>query len=225
MAIVARGAREVPVDVLIEDLWPESQPRRAMQNFKVTLHRLRKVLEPDLTPRQRSAFVHLKDQRVSLDAVLCRIDVELFLETTKSLRRLGDHGNPDEVLLLCAGADALYRGDFLPEELYSHWAELKRMALKEQYRMALMRMGDVYSGRGDLQQPAEAYQKVLRADPFHEAAQRGLMRSLARMGSRSAALRVYRDFSATLSEEIGESPDPRTTRLYEAILDGSTADL
>ncbi|MCG6893763.1 MAG: tetratricopeptide repeat protein, partial [Desulfobacteraceae bacterium] len=225
MAIVARGAREVPVDVLIEDLWPESHPRRAMQNFKVTLHRLRKVLEPDLAPRQRSAFVHLKDQRVSLDAVLCRIDVELFLETTKSLRRLGDHGNPDEVLLLCAGADALYRGDFLPEELYSHWAELKRSALKEQYRMALMRMGDVYSGRGDLQQAAEAYQKVLRVDPFHEAAQRGLMRSLARMGSRSAALRVYRDFSATLSEEIGESPDPRTTRLYEAILDGSTADL
>lgn len=225
MALVAHGAREVPADILIEDLWPESIPQRALQNFKVTLHRLRKVLEPDLAPRQRSAYIHLRDQRVSLDADLCRIDVELFLEKTKEIRRLGDHGLPDTLLQLCTEADMLYRGEFLPEERYSHWAELKRSALKEQYLLVLLRMGGVYSGRGDHQRAAEVYQRAVRVDPFHEGALQQLMRSLAKLGSRSTALRVYRDFSAALAEEIGESPDGITTRLYRKILDGDPSEL
>ena len=45
-AIIARGSERVSKEVIIEELWPEGQPEAVKKNFKVTLHRLRKALEP-----------------------------------------------------------------------------------------------------------------------------------------------------------------------------------
>ncbi|EFK11058.1 conserved hypothetical protein [delta proteobacterium NaphS2] len=76
--IVAHGGKKVPKDVVIEDLWPDSSVETGEKNFKVTLHRLRKSLEPDLHKSFGSAYIHLDDKRISLDAELCEIDAEAF---------------------------------------------------------------------------------------------------------------------------------------------------
>jgi DNA-binding SARP family transcriptional activator len=72
-AIIAHGLKGVPKDVLMEDLWPEASPDLTEKNFKVNLHRLRKVLEPAMDKTFGSSYVHLKANLVSLDPELCQV--------------------------------------------------------------------------------------------------------------------------------------------------------
>ena len=61
----------------------------------------------------------------------------------------------------------------------------------------------------------------LELDPLHEPAHRALIRLYARSGDRAAALGQYRECVRTLSRELGVPPLAETTRLYEAISEGT----
>ena len=64
-------------------------------------------------------------------------------------------------------------------------------------------------------------QRWLELDPLHEPAHRALIRLYAERGDRAAALAQYRDCVRTLSRELGVPPLAETTRLYEAISEGT----
>jgi LuxR family maltose regulon positive regulatory protein len=106
----------------------------------------------------------------------------------------------------------LYRGDFLPEEPYLGGAELKRVALKDQYLAVLMEMVRLFERKGDLEQAARHCGFLIHADPLGEQAHQYLMRLLQRQGRRSAALKVYRNLAEALSSELDIVPDPATTQ-------------
>jgi DNA-binding SARP family transcriptional activator len=218
MAIVAHGGREVPKEVLLEDLWPESGPAAAAANFKVTLHRLRKALEPDLDSAYGSSYIHLRDQKVSLDPELCHSDVDRFLELCDAVRRNREGADPVRLKRLCAEAAVLYRGDFLFEEPYADWAEAKRTVLREQHLSVLVTLARVHEERGERDLAISCYQTAIQSDPLRESTHRRLMRLYAGMGMRSAAVRVYDDFKTRLQSEVGEPPDPTTTALRDEIL-------
>ena len=61
----------------------------------------------------------------------------------------------------------------------------------------------------------------LELDPLHEPAHRALIRLYAERGDRAAALAQYRECVRTLSRELGVPPLAETTRLYEAISEGT----
>ena len=64
-------------------------------------------------------------------------------------------------------------------------------------------------------------QRWLELDPLHEPAHRELIRLYAARGDRAAALAQYRECVRTLSRELGVPPLAETTRLYEAISEGT----
>ena len=217
-AILVNGSREIPKDILMDAIWPDSSHEAALKRFKVTLHRLRRILEPDLKQRSESSFISLKDNLVSLDLSRCRVDVNEFLAACDEVRQLKRDDDDHLLLSACRRALDLYRGDFLPEEPYLGWAELKRVALKDQYIAVLMEMVRLFERKGDLEEATRHCGSVIHADPLGEQAHQHLMRLLHRQGRRSAALKVYRDLAETLSSELDIVPDPATTRIYEEII-------
>jgi ATP/maltotriose-dependent transcriptional regulator MalT/DNA-binding SARP family transcriptional activator len=216
-SLVAHGGRDIPKDILIEDLWPESDGESAAKSFKVTLHRLRKILEPELSRELGSAYLHLKDNLVSLDPDLCRIDVEEFLALSKEIRNLGDRESPDALLDRCVRAAALYRGDFLPEEPYLSWVEMKRTVLQDNYLEIMAKAIDLYSAANRLSEAADSCKRILRVDPSSDSACQRLMELYHRQGKRTAALKVYGAFKAHVVSEIGVEPDPQTTAMYRKL--------
>src|SRR3954447_7187673 len=54
--VLARG-HVVPVDRLIEDLWPGGSPHRALGSVQTFVSHLRRALEPDRAPRTPSAVL------------------------------------------------------------------------------------------------------------------------------------------------------------------------
>lgn len=220
-AIIVHGLRDIPKEVLIEDLWPEADPIASARNFKVTLHRLRKALQPELVSGVRSAYVHLREGRVSLDEAHCRVDVGRFLEVAKKIRSGGTRLDGDALLGLCRRARRLYTSDFLPEEPYAPWVELKRSALRDAYQQVLETEARVLTQQGLFEDAADGYADLLQLDPCLEAAAQALMALYARLGRRGDALRVYQAFAAALKRQLGALPDRRTQAIYERIQTGA----
>ena len=69
-SIVLHGSRDVPKEILIDDLWPEPSGTAGEKNFKINLHRLRKGLEPEYQKDFGDSYVIHKPGLVSLDSEL-----------------------------------------------------------------------------------------------------------------------------------------------------------
>jgi DNA-binding SARP family transcriptional activator len=217
-AIVVNGCREIPKDILMDALWPDCRYDAALRRFKVTLHRLRKILEPNMDQRAGSSCISLKDNLISLDTGRCRVDVNAFLAACDEVRQLKRDDDDARRLAACRRAVDIYGGDFLPEEPYLRWVEMKRAALKDHYITVRMEMAGLYEGQGELEAAVLQCNAVIQADPLTEHAHQQLMRLLQRQGRCSAALKTYRDLAETLAEELDTVPDPATTRIYKEIL-------
>ncbi|WP_319406396.1 BTAD domain-containing putative transcriptional regulator [uncultured Desulfosarcina sp.] len=217
-AILVNGCREIPKDILMDALWPDSTHEAALKRFKVTLHRLRRILEPQADQRAGFSCILLKDNLISLDMRRCQVDVNDFLEACDEIRQLKRDDDDERILSACRRAAAIYRGDFLPEEPYLSWAEMKRAALKDRYLAVLMEMVVLLERKGDLDEAARHCGIVIQADPLAEQAYQRLMRLLYRQGRRSAALKIYRDLVDVLAVELDTDPDPATTKIYHEIM-------
>jgi tetratricopeptide (TPR) repeat protein len=75
--------------------------------------------------------------------------------------------------------------------------------------------------RDDREAALRYAQQWIAADPWHEGAQRALMRALAQNGRRAEALAQYETCRRALHNELSVDPTQETTALYEAIRDGT----
>src|SRR5438067_758772 len=99
-------------DVLMDALWPELPVDAAWSNLKNAIYRLRRVLEPQLLPRQASRF--LVAEGPSYRLLLGphdRRDAAEFLQQAEAAQR----SRRDEGFVAAA---ALYGGDYLPVDIY-----------------------------------------------------------------------------------------------------------
>lgn len=218
MALIARGGRQVPREPLIEDLWPEVEPSLGQQNFSVNLHRLRRVLEPALDKRFGSSYIHLKNNFLSLDDELCRVDLEEYLGFLKEGARRETSGDHKGALSLFARAEELYRGDFLREELYSSWAVEKREELRKEHFSLLSKMAGLYERRGSSSKAIAYFKKIIDMDPTFEEAYQKLMVLYSNRDMRAEAIKTYEKCRTVLQAELGVEPGGKTAALYRQVL-------
>ena len=203
-------------EVLLDWLWPDLDAERGMRAFHVTLHALRRALEPEL-PRRTPSSVILTDgeaYRVVLrdgDAY----DVAELLELAKGWRN-GE--SEDEQLERLVRAESAADGELLPEWPYAPWAEAARREVERTRSEVLASLGRSLL---DLGRPAEAtirFRRLIEVDAEREEWHRLLMRALAEAGERPLALRQYHACRAVLRRELGIEPGPDTRNLYRQIL-------
>jgi DNA-binding SARP family transcriptional activator/CRP-like cAMP-binding protein len=218
-ALIAHGGSGVPRDVLTDDLWPNASPDAAETQFKVTLHRLRRALEPSMDKMHSSSYVVLKDNLVSLKKDLCRTDLEEFLSLKKQAAKAEEAGDTGRAILHYSSAADLYVGDFLAEDLYEHWAELKRHHFRTMYIDILYRLASLHEAQGRSKKASEAYKKIIKTDPICEAAYQKLMLIYSNSGMRAEALKVYEDCRKALGREIGVEPSRLTSSIYKKIIE------
>jgi DNA-binding SARP family transcriptional activator/CRP-like cAMP-binding protein len=220
-ALIARGASGVPKDLLIDDLWPRAAPDSVESQFKVALHRLRYALEPLMDKSRGSSYVILKDNLLSLRKDLCRTDLDEFLLLQKQGKRAEEAGDEGRAFLCYKSAIEIYRGDFLAEDLYEPWAEVKRYQLRNMYIDLLYRTAALCETQGKSRKAVEFYKMIIKTDPICEAAYQKLMLIYSNGGMRAEALRAYEDCRKTLEREIGVQPGRLTSSIYKRILEAA----
>jgi DNA-binding SARP family transcriptional activator len=218
-AIVSYGGDRVPKEVLIDELWPEESPKAAEKNFKTTLQRLRKSLEPSIHKEFSSSYIHLHDNIVSLDPELCLEDSHQFLSLLKKAEEKEKKGDTKGALLLYTEAMESYKGEFLPDELYAPWADKRREELRGKYIELLNKLASLYERQGAFKKSIDCYKKVIQTDPLLEEPYQKLMTFYSNKGLDNEALRIYEDCKKVLKKELKTEPDITTTAIYNKILE------
>jgi two-component SAPR family response regulator len=217
--IVSYGAKRIPKEALMDQLWPEERPKAAESDFKTTLQRLRKSLEPTLHKDFGSSYIHLRDNVVSIDTERCQVDVDLFLALFKKGEELEKAGDIREAVSNYNKAIEMYKGDFLADELYIPWADKKREELRGKYIELLNRSANLNDRQGALKKAIECYKKAIQADPLLEESYQKLMTLYSARGMYNEAIRTYEACKKAVKAELKTKPDPMTTALYNKILE------
>jgi DNA-binding SARP family transcriptional activator len=192
-------------------LWPEASTAQLRSSFHDTLYRLRRALGG-------KEWISFKKGRYTFERTLSySYDVEAFEENLSNARRLKTE-SPERAIEHLQEAADLYGGDFLEDlAVEGEWAFVRQEELRRAYGESLLYLGALLVARGRHAEAAEAYRKAISHDRFLEEAHRGLMRSQAALGERGRALRHYEELVKMLEDELGASPAPETSALYESL--------
>src|SRR3989440_10352601 len=216
-----------------EILWPTSTSEQAANSFGKTLYLLRRALEPDLAAGKGSSstYVLLDHDTLMLIPDPMEIDADVFEASAKQLQTRmrsrsfkGQDSQADFHLLDEFDAVlSLYRGDYLPEDLYEDWAQRRRDRLRRVHTWLLENSAELAATGGDGQRACEYLQALLERNSADEQTHRQLMLVYARMGHRSDALNQYQLLRTALREELDAPPLPETTALFRSIQSGRIA--
>ncbi len=199
LAHLALGKAPRTRDVLAELLWPDHDTAHARGALRRTLSVLRGAVGAEALDAKRDHVALVRGPGLE-------IDVDRFRADAAAGR-------------LEAAADR-FRGDFLEgfglrdAPAFEDWQRGEADALRRELAAVLARLAEA---TGDLSHA----RRWLELDPLHEPAHCALMRSYAALGDRAAALAQYRECVRMLSRELGVPPLSQTTRLYEAISEGT----
>ena len=121
--LIAHKRKAVSKDKLMEIFWPKADPKAARRNLHQAIYILRHTLQEGYPDFQPILFEH---GCYSLDPTL-RIWVD-FIEFERQIQAgewLERAGRSLETAAEYSQAEALYRGDFLEEDLYEDWPQIQ----------------------------------------------------------------------------------------------------
>jgi predicted ATPase/DNA-binding SARP family transcriptional activator/Tfp pilus assembly protein PilF len=190
--------------------WGEMPASRARANLRMAVYNLGQLFPGCLqTSRLRVAFNRESDYW---------LDIEQFETTLRS-----ETGFASSSISAMENTLPLYRGDFLEGVYLDGTPELDEwlMVERERLRQLALQGFQRYAGNlmeiGEYAKAVQAWQRLLRLEPWQESAHQGLMLALARSGEYTEALEQYEICRRLLEDELGVDPMPETIWLYERI--------
>jgi DNA-binding SARP family transcriptional activator/tetratricopeptide (TPR) repeat protein len=206
--------RQVPVDTLVDALWPDVPPKSYTSNLHTYVSRLRERLGGtpiDHTTRGYCLRVRPED-----------LDLLVFGAEAEAGRRAAATGDPAGAAAHLRRALGQWRGPVLDDVHLPLLApevarlEAERQAVLEDRVDAELASGGHTGLIGELQ-------ARLGAEPLAERAAAQLMTALQRSGRQAEALAVYQRVRAALVEEMGVEPGDALRRVHAAVLRGEDA--
>lgn len=213
--LLLNAGRVVSVDRLIDALWGEAPPPRAVASLQAYVSNLRRILRDETSgapPIARQAPGY------RLDVPAGTIDVGEFAATAAQAREAAAEGRWDDALVLADAALALWHGEFLADFADELWVQPEAARLDE-LRSECREVhiaGLLAAGRAA--EALAAAHDLRAADRLRERACWLEMLLLHRAGRSQEALDLYRAHVALLDEQLGLEPGSELRELEMAIL-------
>lgn len=218
--LAAMDPRPLNRDQAVDILWPSDGARDNHQSFISLLHRVRKALGPVSAAAARTGVISLEDDRLSLNRSLVWTDTAAFQSHLKAAERLAANRDTEAALREYHKAFDLYRGDFLPDDLYDDWTAAHRERLRSLYHKALdsaALLTERVKGKGGA---VVYYERLFRSDLCNEKACRWLMAHHVAAGKRNDAVRAFEQCQRALDRDLEAEPEEETRKLYRRIIGG-----
>jgi predicted ATPase/DNA-binding SARP family transcriptional activator len=208
--LLLRANTLVTTDMLVDELWGETPPVRAVKTVQVYLSQLRKSLGEGVIETRPGGYL--------LKVAPGTLDLDRFESLVERGRALLAGGAAAEAVALFARALELWRGPALADVRHEPFAANEAARLEE-LRLAVLGQrlqGELALGRHlELIPELEA---LVREHPLHERLWELLILALYRAGRQSDALAAYREARKTLVDELGLDPGQSLQQLERAIL-------
>jgi DNA-binding SARP family transcriptional activator len=153
---------------LSDMLWPDLAGDAALNNLRVALHRLRRVLDPIapsmIVSDSTSIGLHIPSH--------VTVDCDLFHVALRRCRQLHDD---KQALPLLRHALNLYQGEFMADQPVTEWNHQQRMYYANEYVAAAIRLGHMLLQRQLYSELIERMWVLLQHDHANPDAQQLLM--------------------------------------------------
>lgn len=196
---------------IMDNLWEDWNDR----DFKVALHGINKVLEPERPPRTEAIFVIRQGVSYQIDLDKVWIDVEAL----EKYIIIGNNslGIDNEIAKQAyQKAIKLYKGSYLPNRIYEDWTSEEREKSQLLILGAYITLAEILVNENPLESIRLA-QNALSIDAAWEDAYRIQMLAYISKGNRPQAIKTYMKCEVILEEEYGISPLPETKNLLKKI--------
>ncbi|QWF77843.1 AfsR/SARP family transcriptional regulator [Amycolatopsis sp. CA-230715] len=218
-ALLLRGGRVATASELVDAVWGERPPARALTSLRTYVGGLRATLEPNRPSRAPSKVLLSVGDGYSLPLSGNVLDADLAeakFASAERARRSGDLATARDLL---GSGLALWSGDPLAG-VPGPYAARQRARLAER-RIALLETRfqlDLDLGRHAKVLPE--LRAISLEQPLREGLRGQLMTALYRCGRLAEALAVYGDTRGTLLRELGVEPGPELVALHRRFLAG-----
>jgi len=214
LLILAARGHQVHRDQALDALWPDLDPDAGANALYKALHALRRTLEPGLRSGPASSYIATHGETISIaQSAAIWIDVAQFsrlLAQAETVPPAGRRAPLREAL-------ALYRGEFVADELYADWPVARREALRAEFEGATLQLARLDLEAGEPLHAIPVLEAMLAQDATAEAAHRALMQAYLASGQRTLALRQFERCRDLLQREYDVEPEAETVRLAESI--------
>ncbi|MFL6145455.1 MAG: BTAD domain-containing putative transcriptional regulator [Labedaea sp.] len=211
--LLANIGRVVSTERLVDAVWADRAPRRAVNTVQAYVMRLRRLLGDD-----RGSLIVTRGGGYELRAVDDHVDAVLFERLVGMGKRELDRGRPETGAGRLAKALALWHGPVLADvpasaELAPRAAQLEqvRLAAEEDHSAALLELGRHA-------EVVENLRRLVQDSPLREQRWALLISALDRCGRRADALDAYQRARRLLREELGLEPGPQLRQAQRTIL-------
>ena len=199
---------------LAEQLWPDSDPDKARNNFYGVWSELRRALT---TPAGDCPYLIRRQQGVRLDPKLLRSDVQEMDEVCRALLfEKPGYGGWAQVY---EKVDRKFSEELVPGEDDNEAIAGIRIDYRNRLVDALLAASRRLVAAGDVQEGLWFARAALARDRTREDAYDALMRAQVASGQRAAALDTYFSCRRFLAEELGIDPAVETVELYRDIIE------
>ena len=196
---------------IMDQLWEDGDDR----DFKVALHGINKVLEPNRPSRTEPVFVIRQGVSYQLDLDKVWIDVEALEQYVI----IGNEAFGEDVAISKSAyksAIALYQGVYLPNRVFEDWSSEEREKIQILILGAYVILAEIILNDNPLESIRLA-QCAIAIDKTWEDAYRLQMQAYIIKGNRPQAIRAYQKCADVLDEEYGIDPLPTTKNLLQEI--------
>jgi DNA-binding SARP family transcriptional activator len=201
-----------PKERIIDELWPEVEPRVGVARFDRCATYVRATARG--TEDSRMYVERVGESAYRLDEGAWWVDVWEFERLIRQAERSDD---ADEALTKFRDAVALYRGEFC-DDAYYPWLDGIRERFRNLFVEACGRLAYLLSNAEEHDQALSVLDRAIQTDPVCEDLVRRAIAVEAALGRRGAALARYRKLETTLDEQLSVEPDPETRGLVERLL-------
>lgn len=213
--ITARNRRALAKEQIADRIWEDIAGKSIDQNFKVALHGINKILEPDRKSRTEPRFISRQGITYLLNKNNMWLDVDVF----EQLVKLGnEYLHEDNTISKKAYATAIeyYKGIYLPSRVYEDWSSAERERLQLLALGATITLAELLIKENPLES-VRLCQQALQIDAAWEDAYRVQMEAYFYKGNRPMAIKTFNQCKKVLQEEFGIEPLPETKQLLERI--------
>lgn len=213
--VTNRHHRASHKEQIIDRLWPDKDQKSGASDFKVALHGINKVIEPDKSSRSEAKYIKRQGLSYGLDLDEIWIDtdaLETYIATGNQYIN-EDSATAKEYLYK---AIELHEGNYLPNRLFADWCAEERERLQVLILAAYISLAELILNEN----PAESIrlsQQALLIDATWEDAYRIQMKAYDLNGNRPLAIKTYQKCVKVLKKEFDIEPLPITRNLLSEI--------
>lgn len=195
--------REMSKDELLDKLWDEDEPEKAIRQLYNGIYYIRKALEE----------YGIDKSLINIGSNYCLKLGTVDLDTARFCRYVKSSGGTLEEL---EEIESLYTGDYLEGEDYP-WADFERERLTGLYQQVLIRLSEKYIEKKQLDKAVTALIKAYNKNPYEENITELLLKLYIEIDEKNKAAAHYMAYSKLINEELGIKPHEKLQKLYQSI--------